>query len=221
MATRAATEKSTPTAHTEHDTIAAALVALQAELPTVHKGKTAQVATKSGGSYSYDYADLAAVQQAVMPLLSKHGLAFVCEPQRIPDGQGAYELRGVLLHQHSREHREGFLPLFGRQAQELGSSITYARRYLLGTMTGVVTDDDDDAQAAAVDRTRQQQAEQPPPVAPGKVDPWVEARDKAYRRWCAIHPDEQQPEAFQRAIVRDLGKEWAVLTVEDFEGWGK
>ena len=97
------------------------------------------------GSYGYSYADLSDVTAAVMPLLSKHGLSFACLP-RLSD-KGGYELCGTLLHT-SGETLAGALPLNGGTPQQLGSSITYMRRYLLGSMTGVVTDDDDDARAA-------------------------------------------------------------------------
>lgn len=130
-----------------HDTLAAALAAFQAEMPVVGKNKTANVPMKSGGSYSYRYADLADVTAAATPLLVRHGLAFTCLPRAAESGRG-YELAGVLLHTTSTERLEGALPLVGNAAQELGSAITYARRYLLGCMTGLVTDDDDDAQAA-------------------------------------------------------------------------
>lgn len=124
--------------------LAAALAAFQAEMPVVPKNKKATVPTKSGGSYSYTYADLADVTAAAMPLLSKHGLAFSACPRMTSHG---YELAGVLLHT-SGEEREGSLPLHGNSPQELGSSLTYARRYLLGCMTGIVTDDDTDAAPA-------------------------------------------------------------------------
>ena len=125
--------------------LAKALAAFQAEAPTVSKGKTAKVPTKSGGSYSYTYANLADVVEAAYPLLSKHGLSFACVPR--PTERG-YELAGVLLH-ISGEKLEGSLPLSGSTPQELGSALTYMRRYLLGAMTGLVTDDDDDGAAAS------------------------------------------------------------------------
>ena len=137
-----------------HDTLAAALVAFQGEMPKVHKGKTAQVPTKSGGSYSYSYADLADVSAAATPLLVKHGLSFTAQPRRTE--QGDYELVGVLRHT-SGQSDEGALPLHGRTPQELGSAITYARRYLLGCLTGIVTDDDTDA-APAQDAPRTRRA---------------------------------------------------------------
>lgn len=131
----------------ETASIAAALAAFQAEMPVVAKNKRATVPTKAGGSYTYTYADLADVTDASMPLLNKHGLAFSACPRGTDHG---YELAGVLLHE-SGESLSGALPLHGNSPQELGSSLTYARRYLLGCMTGIVTDDDTDggpAQAA-------------------------------------------------------------------------
>lgn len=124
--------------------IAQALADFQADMPAVSKNKKAEVPTKSGGKYTYTYADLADVSAQAMPLLRKNGLAFAACPRRTDHG---YELVGILLHT-SGESLQGALPLHGNQPQEIGSALTYARRYLLGCMTGLVTDDDDDAQAA-------------------------------------------------------------------------
>jgi hypothetical protein len=159
--------------------LAAALVNLQAELPTVHKGKTARVPTKNGGQYTYDYADLADVTAAVMPLLVKHGLSFTCLPRRCDDG--VYELVGVLLHTGG-ESIDGALPIRGSDPQAIGSAITYARRYLLGCLTGVVTDDDDDGAAAQAQEganARQRPAQAPPAVPPALAA----ARDLAWGSW--------------------------------------
>lgn len=126
------------------ENLASALAAFQAEMPVVAKNKTAKVPMKAGGSYSYQYADLADVTSAAMPVLTKHGLSFSSCPRLTESG---YEVVGILLHV-SGERLEGSLPLHGRQAQELGSSLTYARRYLLGCMTGIVTEVDDDGNIA-------------------------------------------------------------------------
>jgi hypothetical protein len=125
--------------------IAKALAALQAEMPVVPKGQRATVPTKSGGNYTYTYASLHDVTKVMYPLLAKHGLAFSCSPQVRPDGTGTID--GVLLHS-SGEMLHSSMPLFGRTAQEIGSALTYARRYLLGCLTGVVTDDDEDGTLA-------------------------------------------------------------------------
>lgn len=139
--------------------LAKALAAFQAEMPTVTKNHTATVKSDKG-SYSYTYAGLADVSEAAMPLLAKHGLSF----STLPSGQA---LVGMLLHE-SGESLTASLPINGATPQQIGSSLTYMRRYLLGCMTGVVTDDDDDgqqAQQAATKRkpAQRQQAATPPP----------------------------------------------------------
>ena len=139
---------------TKHENIAAALAAFQGEMPTIPKSKTAKVPTKAGGSYQYSYADLADMTALVMPVLARHGLAFITAPRV---GEHGRELVGTLLHE-SGGTLEGALPIGGNAPQEIGSALTYMRRYLLGCLTGVVTDDDDDgslAQASASPQTRQ------------------------------------------------------------------
>lgn len=124
--------------------LAAALARFQAEMPTVPKTKRAEVRTDKG-NYSYTYADLADVTAAALPLLTGHGLSFATCPRYTEHG---WELVGVLLHE-SGESMEAALPIGGGTPQAMGSALTYARRYLLGCMTGVVTDDDDDGQTAS------------------------------------------------------------------------
>lgn len=147
--------------------LAAALAAFQAEMPTVPKSHTAKVPTKSGGQYSYTYADLADVTEAATPLLSSHGLSFSCAPEV---GERGLALRGVLLHD-SGEERSGVLPLSGSTPQELGSSLTYMRRYLLGCLTGIVTDDDDDGNLAqkAASKPAAQRKSAPRQAAPAET----------------------------------------------------
>jgi hypothetical protein len=142
--------------------LAKALAAFQSEMPKVGKAQKATVPLKAGGSYSYKYAGLPDVVDAVVPLLTKHGLSFTCCPRRAADG--TYELAGILLHT-SGESLTGSLPIFGRQAQEIGSAITYGRRYLLGCMTGVVTDEDEDGSLANQAQQRSQQTNDDKPLA--------------------------------------------------------
>jgi ERF superfamily protein len=125
--------------------LVAALVAIQKDLPTVAKTKTARVPMRAGGEYTYTYADLADVTAAALPLLTSHQIAWVCWPRQTANGAG-YELVGELLHVNG-ESRQGALPLHGNDPQVLGGALTYYRRYLLGSMLGIVTDDDPDARA--------------------------------------------------------------------------
>lgn len=135
----------------KHETLWLALLAFQQDMPTVPKTKTANVPTKSGGSYKYSYADLAVVSGIATPLLTAHGLLFVSTPSPTADG---YELVGRIIHADTGKELTGSLPLNGRGSQEIGSAITYMRRYLMGCLTGIITDDDDDAQSTPEQRTQ-------------------------------------------------------------------
>lgn len=134
------------------DQLATALAAFQAEMPTVPKAHTATVRSEKG-SFSYTYAGLADVSEAAMPLLAKHGLSFSCLP-------GAGVLTGILLHS-SGQSLTASLPINGGTPQQVGSALTYMRRYLLGCMTGLVTDDDEDGALASAKPARKRPAQQP------------------------------------------------------------
>lgn len=121
-----------------------ALVEIQKDLPVVGKTQTADVPMRGGGSYSYSYATLGDVTDAAMPLLRAHNIAWVCVPRQ--NATGGYELAGTLLHV-SGEKLEGCLPLHGNDPQVIGGAVTYFRRYLLGSMLGIITDTDPDARA--------------------------------------------------------------------------
>ena len=125
---------------TEHPNLATALAAFQADLPPLGKDSTA-----NAGTYSYSYADLAAVSRVVLPLLGKQGLSFSSKPTLV---DGKFVLDYVLRHSSGDEDR-GSYPLPSGRPQEVGSAITYARRYALMAVTGVFpAEEDDDGKAA-------------------------------------------------------------------------
>jgi ERF superfamily len=123
----------------------AALAKLQSGLPKVVKDKTAKVPMKSGGSYSYKYADLASVTEQILPRLAENGLAFIARPTL--NEAGKLVLAYSLVHE-SGEREDGEYPLTGGSPQEIGGAITYARRYALCAATGIAADEDDDAALA-------------------------------------------------------------------------
>lgn len=139
------------------ESLAAALARLQAELPEVGKENTADA-----GSYSYSYADLASCSRAIMPLLAKHGLSFSAKPTFV---EGGFRLVYILRHE-SGEADEGQYPLpdpVRSTPQQIGSAITYGRRYALCAVTGLApAQDDDDGKAAhdAHDRAAEREREE-------------------------------------------------------------
>jgi hypothetical protein len=119
-------------------TLAEALVMLQAQLPEVAKTADAQYGK---------YADLTVVSRALLPLLASCGLSWTCCPTARNDG-GRFVLDYALKHV-SGEEISGLYPLpTTGSPQQIGSAITYARRYALCAVTGLAPGgDDDDGQA--------------------------------------------------------------------------
>lgn len=138
---------------TEHDTLAAALVAALADLTVVEKGRTV-----STGSYSYGYADLGDIVIRTRPTLAEHGLVALTPVH--DHGQGL-ACTVTILHTSGERLDLGPFPFpHGRDAQATGSMVTYHRRYALLAALGMATGDDDDGAAAA---PRQQEAAPPVP----------------------------------------------------------
>jgi hypothetical protein len=93
------------------------------------------------------FASLSAVREAVTPILTKHGLAITQFPKT---GDGVAGCVSRLMHASGEWiEEECLLPLDKNNAQGAGSCITYARRYSLQGIAGVVAEEDDDANAAS------------------------------------------------------------------------
>lgn len=91
------------------------------------------------------YADLAACFDAVRKPLSDHGLSVT---QTTEVREGGMVLVTRLMHTSGQWIRGEYpLPASGRP-QEIGSALTYAKRYSLSSIAGIAADDDDDAEAA-------------------------------------------------------------------------
>lgn len=151
----------------DHPSLAAAVVALQGGLPRVSKGHTANIMDRAGTTvqYAYSYADLADCYDAIIPVMQRHGLSFTVVTERSPDpGRDTIMAVGLLRHGPTGETDRAYWPIRGENAQAQGSSLTYARRYLLCAMTGLVADADDDG--AAEKRNPAPAESQAPPDVP-------------------------------------------------------
>jgi hypothetical protein len=117
------------------------------------------------------YSTLGDVMDACRDALASHGLSVV-QTFEAQDDAGI-TLRTTLLHQ-SGQWISGALrmPLEKPSAHAVGSAATYARRYSLAALVGVVADDDDDG-AAAVQAAPAAARVKAAPVerAPVPVDP--------------------------------------------------
>ena len=168
-----------------------ALTALQSNLPHIGKGQTAKVPMKAGGSYTYTYADLSDIAAAILPLLSKNGLAFTSAGVMTETG---FVLRSSLVHVAGHREVSNYpLPDVSRSTpQDIGGAMTYGRRYSLCCLTGVTPGgDDDDARSASRPR---------PPAVPAYVDQVV--------RQITALPDDQ------KAALKEWWNEMELTTPE-------
>lgn len=128
----------------------ASFIRAQAEMPDIKKSKTANIPTKSGGSFKYSYADLAAIIPIVKKTLAEHDLGFAQDVAEVNGNVAVY----TRIY-HSAGHVEVFGPVVlpaGTDAREAGSAITYARRYGLTAALGIAADEDVDGQQASAPR---------------------------------------------------------------------
>jgi hypothetical protein len=149
--------------------LAEALAAAQGEMQPIPR-------TKENPYFKSKYADLAAVVQATTPILAKHGLAVAQFPGYKANAvDGATEVLTTIVMHSSGEWVSDQMPLLmsKRDAQGLGSAVTYARRYAYGAAVGIVTDDDDDGQQASQPPRRQ--AERPAAAAREATKPAPQA----------------------------------------------
>jgi hypothetical protein len=121
--------------------ISSALVKAQGELNAVSKdGNNPHFRSK--------YATLQNIVESTRDTLRKHGLAVV---QTFGETDGTYiNLITTLLHE-SGEYISGTFTMRPSKAdpQGLGSATTYARRYALSAVLGIVADEDDDGNASS------------------------------------------------------------------------
>lgn len=97
------------------------------------------------------YADLSSVWNACRGPLSKNGLAIV---QTIQQREGGEVLHTLLGHA-SGQWISSIMPIKSKSEskgsndiQQLGSALTYLRRYSLSAIVGIAPDDDDDGNTA-------------------------------------------------------------------------
>ena len=158
----------------EINLLTAALVRAQAKFPVIRKANTADIPTKTGGTFSYSYADIGDINDAVNPVLREEGLVVSQAPSIAPDGSPALTTR--LLHSSGQFIADQMsLQTDGGGAQAQGSGITYARRYAKAAILDLVIEGDDDGRAAQGNR-KPNAAVDP---TTGEIDPRVDAILKA------------------------------------------
>jgi hypothetical protein len=112
----------------------------QSELPVIEKNKEVQVRMKTGGMYTYKYAELSFIWEKIRGVFTKNGFSY---SQQIVFENNVNFLETKLFHKcghvESSKHR---LEYMGNDIKLAGGAISYWRRYALSALLGIVTNED-------------------------------------------------------------------------------
>lgn len=160
---------------------------------------TAQAASNSAKKSSNNphfkskYADLAAVWAACEGALEANGLAVFQELGEVIDGK--MHIETMLLHisgQWLKAH--GSIPLPKSDPQGYGSASTYARRYHLAAVMGIVQEDDDGNAAVQSDRREEPPVERITEAQRTELMGYAAATDTDMRAFCTFYKIASLPE---------------------------
>lgn len=123
---------------------AEALAAMQQELPSI--------AERGDAANRYTYALWEDINEALKPILAKHGFALSF---RIPRNDKGVEVEGVLSHRAGHSERTSILlpaDTSGNKnaVQAVASSVSYGKRYTAGALLNFTTHGEDDDAFSAV-----------------------------------------------------------------------
>jgi hypothetical protein len=186
-------------------TLHQALAKAQAEFKPIRFDSQAQL----GGGRNYRYASIAAILDGVRPILNKHGILLSQEPSQT-DGVVSVTTRLSLGEQSISSTLSA--PMSRGGFHELGSAITYLRRYGLASMLGVAAEEDEDGHLAQA----------PPTKAKAAAAPAAAPRQRAPKGG-GVSPDTAAPPAIGTFLANPktgtskVGTPWVIAKLVDAE----
>jgi hypothetical protein len=127
------------------DELAPAFIDAQKKFKPVAKTKTGTI-RENGCERTYKFADFNDVMEMALPILHKHDLAF---NQGMTHVDGETRLATRILHRSGQWISSDGIPLHRNiPPQEMGSQITFFRRYDGCAMLGITPDEDEDGTIA-------------------------------------------------------------------------
>lgn len=151
------------------DQIATALASAGGEFTNPEKNREVKVRTKSGYDYSFRYATMDAITRMARPILAKHGL-FASQPASIVDDKVIVTTK--LTHSSGQWFESELCcrpESFG--LQQIGSAISYLRRYSYCAMLCIDSDEDDDGNAASGNQIMHQTSQDAPAASQPNLVP--------------------------------------------------
>jgi len=133
----------------EIDKFAEALAKAQGAMKNPGRDRPVEVQTKTGGKYTFKYATFDALIDAARAALSENAIAWMQAPEY--SQKGPLVVTTLLMHASGQWVETEIPVVLDREytAQQMGSAITYAKRYAFGAAVGLTGDEDDDGGLAA------------------------------------------------------------------------
>lgn len=194
-------------------------IQVKSKIKQPKRTKTVKVATKSGGTYSYSYADLADVDKSVMDacrsVTDKDGNVVFGYYFDIDNSQEGVTVQTVMVDSAGGSmisDRIWFKNSYAGDAQRTASLISYAKRYSLSAAFGIASEDDNDAQNLKPDKPTvrildQKELDSYEVVVYGHShllkDVWndyIENHDQETKHWLTTQRDPQTKQAIKQLL---------------------
>ncbi len=180
--------------------LAAALARAQAEIEAAHTDS-------ENPHFKSKFASAAAVRGVMRGPFAKNGLSVTQAPCTYFDNDMLFAgVISTLRHESGEAERSKLgLPVGDKVTpQACGSAITYARRYALAGIAGVVVDDDDDAHEVSKQPAQKspRQSQQSGAIDRARDDALADAH-KAFHEYNAVHKRTGKPAVWD-AVVADF-----------------
>ena len=177
------------------DKLATSLCMFQNACPKIDLDATVKVATKTGGSYTFDYATLPHIIETIKPHLKECGLSY----SQLINGGGVFTM---LMH-NSGQYIASYTNFESKvdSLQDFGGKITYLKRYALTAILGIAADDDDDGNSASgnkAERSEKQKSQEQP-------KPWLNKGTDEYKKIYLLFLAGNE-----KATVTNVRSKWAV-----------
>lgn len=189
----------TPVENTDKSELFEALARAQGNFDQVKKSGKANIPTKSGTNYSYNFAKLSDVLSATVPALNAEGIYFSQHPNYSLSSNGAMvTIVSTLSHKSGASISHESIPLFYNMndAKQAGSVMTYLRRYGACQLLGIEGDDDDDAHVATMNNSYNNYKSKQPAAkqAPRQPQQAPQAQAKPVQPTTPVAEQPKQPE---------------------------
>ncbi|MCX6162817.1 MAG: ERF family protein [Ignavibacteriae bacterium] len=157
------------------------LANFQQEYEQIKFDATVKVQTKSGGTYSFQYATLSNIIQTLRPCLSKHGLSVFQSTEVIENRtflhtflnhvSGEQLKSSIEVFTHSQKiTSDGKIVSFQMSNQDFAAELSYKKRYQISLITGTVADEDTDANESSNSNTKAFKKDNLKPVEPKQAN---------------------------------------------------